>query len=182
MKPMYIVSVSVLATLGLAAIAVQPSDESSATTTTLPKATTTTTTIKEFVLKLPAQATKKAVRGPIWQETPIPIMGLNGMPFAPEGLNDCDEMSFYRIQAGLPNRFDSLGWRESNCRNEEGVKTFCCYGYWQIYYSLHANKLATYCSVQSKYDINGDESLDKQRQACSAKVLFDESGYSPWSL
>lgn len=107
-------------------------------------------------------------------------VGLFGMPIAPEGMSNCDEMTFYRVQAGLPARFDALGWRESNCLNQPDVKTFCCHGYWQLYYTLHADKLREFCLVFSKWDINGDEPLDKQRQACGAKVLYEESGYSPW--
>lgn len=134
----------------------------------------------------PVASLRPAVR--LNPPTPPPVppvvqdpVGLHGMPFAPPGLSNCEEMTYYRIQAGLPARFDALGWRESNCRNEPGIKTFCCYGYWQIYYSQHAGKLAFWCEVGSLWDINGDEPLDKQRQACSAKVLFDESGYQPWS-
>jgi hypothetical protein len=110
---------------------------------------------------------------------PDPV-GLHGLPFAPPGLSNCEEMTYYRIQAGLPPRFDAIGWRESNCINREDVKTFCCYGYWQLSYPLHA-ALFQQCEVESKYDINGSEPLDKQKQACSAKLLFDIVGYQPWS-
>ena len=108
--------------------------------------------------------------------------GLNGLPFAPEGLSDCAEMDFYRVQAGLPSRFSSIGWRESNCRNEESVHTFCCFGYWQLHKdhfyvgSIFDNE----CDVRSRFDIDSDTPIDKQRQACSAYRLFQRDGYSPW--
>lgn len=51
-------------------------------------------------------------------------------PSAPADLEGCEEMmSWYRQAAGLPEIFDSLGWRESNCRNEDEVKTWCCHGF-----------------------------------------------------
>lgn len=117
------------------------------------------------------------------------VGGLNGLPFAPEGLSDCDEMKFYREQVGLPDVFDRLGWRESNCRNEDGVRTFCCYGYWQNYISSHLSKYSQYrtriieeCKVSGKDDINSDVPLEKQKQACVTKVLYDISGLKPWAL
>lgn len=127
-------------------------------------------------------------------ETTLPLVevaavptGLWGLPLAPEGLSDCDEMRFYRLQFGLPERFQALGWRESNCRNEEGVHTFCCYGYWQLYYNLHAkdaqmSPVYAHCEIFSKWDYNGDEPLDKQKMACATAGLYSLNGYSPWAL
>lgn len=106
--------------------------------------------------------------------------------YAPPGLSDCDEMTWYRIDAGLPAAFDGIGWRESNCRNEDAVRTFCCHGYWQLYTSLHlrdhrlAPRMAA-CGVSSHYDLNSDTPEDKKRQACAAKALYDVVGTSPWS-
>lgn len=115
----------------------------------------------------------------------ITPVGLWGQPFAPDGLDNCDEMSFYRQQWGLPAAFDGIGWRESNCRNEDGVKTFCCHGYWQLYTSLHmrdhrlAPKMRA-CGVNSHHDLNSDDPLEKQRQACAAKSLYDVVGSEAW--
>lgn len=110
--------------------------------------------------------------------------GLNGLPFAPPGLSNCDEMHFYRVQAGLPDRFDSLGWRESNCRNEDGVHTSCCWGYWQLHQqhvrSGYATRWREQCGITSFNDFNSDSPIEKQRQACGAFVLYDMSGYTPW--
>lgn len=138
----------------------------------------------------PATATETAVR--LDPPDPPPTVpaeptGIYGLPFAPDGLDNCDEMMWYAAQFGLPERFRALGWRESNCRNEDGVKTFCCHGYWQMYTSLHlrdhrlAPKMA-WCGVTSHHDLNSDTPLDKQRQACAAKALFDTVGYSAWAL
>jgi len=134
----------------------------------------------------PAQRGEQVVVNP-----PPPVVveatGLFGLPFAPPGLDDCADMTFYRIQAGLPARFDQLGWRESNCRNEDGVRTSCCHGFWQMWTELHmrdhrlAPKMAE-CGVSSYHDLNSDDPLEKQRQACAAKALFDVVGYSAWSL
>ena len=95
-------------------------------------------------------------------------------------------MSWYRARAGLPARFDQLGWRESNCRNEDGVRTRCCVGWWQLNVSLHlqdSRLVSRYhaCGVDSYTDVNSDNPDDKRRQACAAKALFDVVGYSAWS-
>lgn len=137
-----------------------------------------------------ATATTQATRtGDTVQEVPTlppppPPAGLNGLPFAPAGLNDCDEMAFYRVQAGLPERFQSIGWRESNCRNEDSVRTSCCHGYWQLH-RIHFDGSGfvhgVWCDARSYTDVNSDTALDKQRQACAAAALFAEAGYSPWA-
>lgn len=110
--------------------------------------------------------------------------GLNGLPFAPPGLSNCDEMHFYRVQAGLPDRFDSLGFRESGCQNKDSVRTYCCHGYWQLHQqhvrSGYATRWREECGITSFQDFNSDSPIEKQRQACGAFVLYDMSGYTPW--
>ena len=126
-----------------------------------------------------------AVRGDQVILTEAEPTGLWGQPFAPEGLDNCDEMMFYAAQFGLPERFRGIGWRESNCRNEDVVKTFCCHGYWQMYTSLHLrdHRLAPKmhaCEVFSHHDLNSDDPREKQRQACAAKALYDVVGSDAW--
>lgn len=110
-----------------------------------------------------------------------------GTPTTPTFPNDCAEMSWYRQQAGLPPVFDQLGWRESNCRNEDAVRTWCCYGWWQLYFNLHWSdprmrpKMIA-CGVDSPDDYNSDNPDDKRRQACVAKALYDTVGIGAWSL
>lgn len=109
-----------------------------------------------------------------------------GGPYAPAGADECAEMTFYRIQAGLPSRFDQLGWRESNCKNTVTSNTGCCVGYWQIHTGnftapgYRAGFVA--CGVTRRSDIIGLDPAVKQRQACAAKVMYDVSGYQPWAL
>lgn len=103
--------------------------------------------------------------------------GLYGLPFAPFGLTDCQEMMFYAAQFGLPARFESIGWGESNCRNEDIVHTSCCWGYWQMHQQHFP---IPECDAWSYRDVNSDTPLEKQKQACSAKQLYDAAGYSPW--
>lgn len=123
--------------------------------------------------------------------------GLRGMPFAPEGLDACAEMNYYRIQAGLPEQFSDqprsgpksqwgYGWRESNCRNDVG--NYCCHSYW----GLHAGNIENHwsyepfikghCEVFGVSDYRGNPPLQKQKAACFARVLYDISGLSPWRL
>lgn len=120
-------------------------------------------------------------------EPPAPpaILGPLGLPIAPYWFGGCDEMEFYRQQVGLPGVFRSIGWRESNCRNEDGVRTSCCHGYWQLHH-VHFNGsgyvYGRWCDARSVQDVNSDTPEDKQRQACAAKALYDRSGESPWGL
>lgn len=113
--------------------------------------------------------------------------GIMGLPFADEFVSGCNEMLFYARQFGLPDRFEGIGWRESNCRNEDGVRTSCCHGYWQLNVALHLRdhrigwRYRDVCGVHSADDVNSDTPLDKQRQACAAKQLFDVVGYSAWA-
>lgn len=125
-------------------------------------------------------------------------VGLWGKPYAPIGLSDCAEMNFYRIQWGLPKQFSDqprkgskskwgFGWRESNCRNEDKVRTWCCHGYWQLYIDLFLKdhrmipRLAA-CGVKSYEDVNSDVPLDKQRQACVTRALYETVGLKAWNL
>jgi hypothetical protein len=98
-------------------------------------------------------------------------------PGAPDGMSDCDEMMYYANQVGLPSGFRSIGWRESNCRNEDGVRTSCCHGYWQIH-EMHFP--IPECGAYSASDVNSDNPDDKRRQACAAKWLYDQVGFSAW--
>lgn len=128
-----------------------------------------------------ATGTEQAVRGEQTQLiAPPPIVVM----YAPEGLGDCDEMNWYRIDVGLPERFSGIGWRESNCRNEDGVRTSCCHGYWQMH-RMHFNGsgviYGVYCGAYSYHDVNSDTPEDKKRQACVAKALYDKVGISAWS-
>ena len=113
--------------------------------------------------------------------------GLWGQPFAPPGLDNCAEMGFYRQQWGLPEAFQGIGWRESNCRNSVTSSTGCCRGHYQLDVTLHLRdhrigwRYRDNCAVHSYWDVFGEDPLAKQKQACAAKQLFDVMGYSPWS-
>ena len=95
-------------------------------------------------------------------------------------------MNFYRRQWALPEAFAGIGWRESNCRNEDAVRTSCCHGYWQMFTSLHLQSdvlrpMMHACGVFSHHDLNSDVPIEKQRQACAAGALYSVAGTSPWS-
>lgn len=123
-----------------------------------------------------------AVRGKMIQVTPTlpPPVELN-----PDNLTGCAEMDWYRNYVGLPEVFNGLGWRESNCRND--VRTFCCYGYWQEYISLWLSTKSTYrdalvnrCGISGVGSIYGNSSKQKLAQSCAAKAVYDISGLGPW--
>lgn len=123
-----------------------------------------------------ATATEQAVR--LTPPTPQ-VMG-------PGNLTGCARMTWYRVNAGLPERFDAIGWRESNCRNDVTSSTGCCHGFWQISFGnrtapgYRAGFIA--CGVFQVSDYKGNSDSQMRANACLAKVLYDVSGMSPWSL
>lgn len=156
---------------------------------TLATASPTDVAIRLVLPAMPSTVAQRII--PPIQETPTlppPSTGLHGLVFAPDGLDNCAEMDFYREQAGLPSRFNGnrsngLGWRESNCRNT--VHTFCCWGYWQLYFSMHmrdgqGSVVYAACEVGVISDYYGESSLAKQKQACVAKGLYDLHGLRDW--
>lgn len=123
--------------------------------------------------------------------------GLRGMPFAPDGLDPCAEMSWYAGQAGLPDSvavndgtggFDDLptrevagvaeqaiGRRESGCNNSSANS--CCGGWYGLAWSnLQAPGYrpftSAHCSAFVRNDIVGASALSKQKQACVAMILY----------
>lgn len=119
---------------------------------------------------------------------PVPS-GIYGLPFAPAGLDPCAEFEFYRIQWGLPERFDRLAFRESRCIQELGSthRTSCCVGYLQLFVSQHLDDhrtapLYAACEVTSEFDVDGPEPIEKQRQLCAAAALYSVAGFTPWRL
>jgi hypothetical protein len=133
----------------------------------------------------PAVASRPAVRLMIFEQESPTLPPPPVEVFAPAALDGCAEMSWYRARAGLPEVFDRIGRRESNCRNEDGVHTFCCYGWWQLWVSLHLadRRMAPgyhACGVFSAADVNSDTPGDKARQACATAVLYSVVGLSAW--
>lgn len=133
--------------------------------------------------------------------------GLYCLPFAPPGLDLCQEMNFYREQFNMPDVFSDqpripavsfgrqgIGWRESNCQNDARPTTKaanCCRGYWAVATSNitapgYAPGFAA-CGVSRGADYYGTSPLQKQKSACVAHVLFqwwlDHPGSLwPWRL
>lgn len=108
-------------------------------------------------------------------------------PRAPAFDDPCAEMSFYRQQAGLPEQFDAIGYRESRCRNDVTSRTGCCFGWLQLYLASHLRSPGyrdgvAACGVTQVADIRGNSDAQKRAQMCVAKVLYDVSGMSPWRL
>lgn len=132
-------------------------------------------------LRLTATATAPAVR-----TTPPPVPAAVDSA-APEFDSLCDEMRWYRQQAGLPDVFDAIGYRESRCHNEVGNS--CCHGWWANYLSSHLSQHSQYrqrvideCGVTTVADIRGVSPEQKRASACVTFVVWSISGMSPWSL
>jgi hypothetical protein len=98
--------------------------------------------------------------------------GLHGLPLAPAGLSACSTAAFYRAQAGLPERFDGIIWRESRC--QPGASNWCCSGLSQIH-KLWVPKLAG-CDVYVRDDL-----YDPQRNLCAASYVLAVQGIDAWS-
>lgn len=133
-------------------------------------------------------ATAPATRGKQVQIAAPPVapppveVGIYLLPFAPAGLSACAEMMFYARQFGLPAQFEGIGWRESNCRNEDIVRTSCCHGYWQMHrIHFESGKLGEKCEAWSYQDVNSATPLERQKQACAAGDLYARGGLSHWS-
>lgn len=129
----------------------------------------------------PATAASLGIRGDQIQ--------LTTPPNPPGGLNGCEEMSWYRQQAGLPDIFDSIGFRESRCQNDARPTipaASCCRGWWAIHRSNitapgYAAGAAA-CGITSEIDYYGTSPGQKRASACFARVLYDISGMRPWAL
>lgn len=105
-------------------------------------------------------------------------------PPTPTFASDCAEMSWYRQQAGLPEVFDTIGYRESRCRND--VRTWCCYGWYQNYVASHLRSPGyaaglRECGIDEVSDVYGLSDSQKRKQACMTAVLYRVSGLSPWA-
>jgi hypothetical protein len=124
--------------------------------------------------------TTHALRGPNVQLTePPPAPPTTTIPLEP-----CDELRWYRTAAGLPARFDAIGYRESRCGNTAISRTGCCVGWWQIHW-VNFDDHRTIDGLQACdatwTNIRGDTPEAKTRQACAAKVLYDIVAYQPWA-
>jgi len=117
---------------------------------------------------------------------PVPA-GLWGLPFAPDGLDECAEASWYRQQWGLPDVFDGIAFRESRCIAREDVRTSCCVSRYQLYVRLHLRDDTLRlryeaCEVFDETDLDGPQPIEQQRAACATRALFDLAGLAPWRL
>ncbi len=140
-------------------------------------------------INAPADVTATPTRGTQVQVTdtlppppttvPVPT-GLHSLPFAPADLRGCAEMEFYRKQAGLPSDFDWIGRAESTCVNT--ASTFCCHGYFQVHTLWINGRSGRECDVYSKWDYDDTTALSKQKAACMAVIVLDESGVCAWDV
>ena len=73
----------------------------------------------------------------------------------------------------LEERALEIAWRESN--HKSNVNNFCCYGLFQIYYSVHKSWLSA-IGVDSAQDL-----FDPQLNAQAAYMLYQRAGgFGPW--
>lgn len=180
-------------------IADAPPETIPAPTVVLPPPTTPE---PEVVISEPAVATRVAVRlmpqyrlTEQYDEVSAPLCanpeGLRCMPFYDGDPSDrCAEMNFYRSQDPViasierfgdqprsgPKKQQGIGWRESNCNN--GVRTSCCFGYFQIAIGnrtaagYKAAGVFQWCGVDRASDFYGQSPLAKQKQVCVASGLY----------
>ena len=74
----------------------------------------------------------------------------------------------------LEERALQIAWRESNW--QPGVHNYCCYGLFQIYYSVHSSWLPS-VGVNS-----ADDLFDPVLNAKAAYALYQRAGgWGPWS-
>ena len=133
-------------------------------------------------LSMPATVTEVAVRGEQVQISAPPAPA----PFDPATLDDCGETRWYADEHGLPASFDRIMWRESNCRQEIGVRTSCCVGWLQLNADLHVRdhrlrEPYKACGVFGNSDIDGPEPIEKRQHMCAASALWRLLGTQPWT-
>lgn len=115
--------------------------------------------------------------------TSLPVIDdLPQEPALPE--DPCANAQALRVDVGLPARFDALAYRESRCQNN--VRTYCCYGIYQIYWSLitrdhRMQESIAACGASTLSDIYGETPQKRRANTCVAKALFDVSGYGAWA-
>lgn len=106
-------------------------------------------------------------------------------PPAPPALTGCDLARHHRVEAGLPDRFDALIYRESRCSNTAISRTGCCVGALQLHHIIFRDhrmidRLATCGATWA--NVRGDDQASWQRQMCAARALYDVMGEGPWRL
>jgi hypothetical protein len=110
-------------------------------------------------------------------------------PTVPEFSSLCEEMSWYRQQAGLPVAFDAIGFRESRCQNDAPPTNSVAASYrgWWSIGVMHINNRvygpgAAACGINDQYDYYGTSPAQKRASACFTHVLWSISGMQPWRL
>lgn len=114
--------------------------------------------------------------------TTVPT-GINGLPFAPAGLTGCDRMAWYSDQAGLPEQFHWIGYEESRCDNR--ASSWCCHGYFQIHegwVDWAPRQSRERCDVTSAAQFDQRTPIARQRNACMARLVYDEQGFCAWDV
>lgn len=137
--------------------------------------------LKEDGIVGPVTSSSLGIRGDAIQ--------LTDPPSPPQNLSGCDEMRWYRERAGLPEIFDSIGYRESRCDNAAKptlAAAACCRGWWAIHKTnIRApgySAGAAACGIKTEADYYGNSKEQKEASACFAKVLYDVSGLTPWAV
>lgn len=128
----------------------------------------------------PVTSKALGIRGEQITLTPAPAP-----PSTAPALTGCDLARHYRVQAGLPDRFDALIWRESGCTNTPISPTGCCVGALQLHEIIfrdHRMIEPLKACGATWLNVRGDTPGAWQRQMCAAKALYDIKGYQPWAL
>lgn len=181
-----LLTVGLVLVVGLTAVAagllLAPLDETERiepADTTPPSTVWQTTNLPPPLTTTAASVTVGALRGPSIQLSEPPPAPTTTIPVEP-----CDELRWYRTEAGLPERFDRIGYRESRCDNTQISRTGCCVGWWQIHwvnFDDHRTTPGLELCDATWDNIRGNTPEAKTRQACAAKVLYDVVRYQPWA-
>lgn len=132
----------------------------------------------------PAVRTSPPPAPPITLPPNLPVIDDIPQPQETLPADLCANAQALRVSQGLPARFDALAYRESRCQNN--VRTYCCYGIYQIYWSLitrdhRMQESIAACGASTLSDIYGETPEKRRANTCVAKALFDVSGYGAWA-
>ena len=148
-----------------------PSPPPAAPTTTATATTVPATT----AARAPVTTTPSRPAPTIVAPTPAPTAPAPTAPARPAAVPESQATAIIRQvwPDDLEERALEIAWRESN--HKSNVNNFCCYGLFQIYYSVHKSWLST-IGVNSAQDL-----FDPQLNAQAAYMLYQRAGgFGPW--
>jgi len=143
--------------------------------TPLPPPTTPTTTVPATTVPAAVVARAPTTTAPRRPAPTTTVAPTQTAPARPAAVPSSQATAIIRQvwPDDLEERAIEIAWRESN--HKSNVDNFCCYGLFQIYYSVHKSWLSTIGVDSAQY------LFDPQLNAQAAYMLYQRAGgFGPW--